>query len=162
MGVESTDTIEFINHYTVPTDRKSTYASFVCDHIPLKDEQWRIRFVVGSDKLPYEEDSGSSATDLLETKILFSSVISDARNNGAKFLSMDLKDMFLHTPMQRPEYMKVYLKYFPDDIIQQYALNDLNHNGYIYIKIKKGVYCLKQASALAYQNLTQMLTDGGY
>ena len=50
---------------------------------------------------------------------------------------MDLKDMFLHTPMQRPEYMKVRLKYFPDDIIQQYTVNDLAHNGHIYIKIKK-------------------------
>ena len=58
--------------------------------------------------------------------------------------------------------MKVHLKYFPDDIIQQYALNDLAHNGYIYIQIKKGMYDLKQASVLAYQNLTKLLTDGGY
>ena len=47
MVVESTDTIEFINHCKVPTNRKVTYASFVCDHRPLKDEQWRIRLVVG-------------------------------------------------------------------------------------------------------------------
>ena len=112
--------------------------------------------------MPYDADSGSPATDLLETKILFNSVISDARKYGANFLSMDLKDMFLHTPMIKPEYMKVNLKYFPADIIQQYALNDLTHNGYIYIKIKKGMYSLKQASVLVYQNLTKLLTDGGY
>ena len=161
-GVESTDTIEFIDHLHVPKDRKITYASFVCDHRPLKDEKWRIRLVVGGDKLPYNADSGSPATDLLETKILINSVISDARQYGAKFLTMDLKDMFLHTPMKKPEYMKVHIKYFPADIIQQYALNNLAHNGYIYIKIKKGMYGLKQASVLAYQNLTKLLTDGGY
>ena len=38
----------------------------------------------GDDKLPYDADSGSPATDLLETKILFNSVILNA-NNGAIF-----------------------------------------------------------------------------
>ena len=74
--------------------------------------------VVGGDRLTYDEDSGSPATDLLETKILLNSVISDAKN-GARFLSMDLKDMFLHTPMDKPEFMKVQLKYFPQDISLQ-------------------------------------------
>ena len=102
-GVESTDTIEFIDHLHIPKDSKAIYASFVCDHRPLKDEHWRIRLVVGGDKLSFEADSGSPATDLLETKILFNSVISDARIHGAKLLSKDLKDMFLHTPMEKPE-----------------------------------------------------------
>ena len=70
--------------------------------------------------------------------------------------------MVLHTPMKTPEYMKVHLKYFPKNIIQQYALNELTHNGYIYIKIKKGMYGLKQASVLVYQNLTKLLIYGGY
>ena len=46
-GVEATGTIEFINHVSVPPDIKVTYASFVCDHGPLKDEKWRVRLVVG-------------------------------------------------------------------------------------------------------------------
>ena len=58
--------------------------------------------------------------------------------------------------------MKVHLNYFSKEIIQQYALNELTHNGYICIKTKKGMYSLKQASILAYQNLTKLLTDGGY
>ena len=120
-GVESTDTIEFIQHACVPTDRKVTYASFVCDHRPLKDEEWRIRLVVGGDRLTYDVDSGSTATDLLETKILFNSVFAYVKKHGVKFLSMDLKDMFLHTPMQKAEYTKVHSKYFPIDIIHQYA-----------------------------------------
>ena len=100
-GVESTDTIEFIPHTDVPQSKKVTYASFVCDHRPLKDEKWRIRLVVGGDKLPYDSDSGSPAQNLLEMKLLLNSVIFDA-NIGARFLSMDLKDMFLHTPMRSP------------------------------------------------------------
>ena len=101
-GVESTDTIDFIPFQQVPTDKKVTYASFACDHRPLKSEPWRVRIVVGGDKLPYESDSGSPAADMLETKILFNSVISDARK-GARFYSMDLKDMFLHPLMLSSE-----------------------------------------------------------
>ena len=75
-------------------------------------------------------------------KILFNSVISDVKN-GAWFCSMDLKDMFLHTPMLSPEYMRVAYKYFPNDIRQRYNLNNIVHtDGYIYIKIKKGMYGL--------------------
>ena len=46
------------------------------------------------------------ATDLLETKVLFNSVISDS-TSGAIFLSIDLEDMFLHTLMLKSAYMKV-------------------------------------------------------
>ena len=42
----------------------------------------------GGDRLTYDADSGSPATDLLEREILFNSVISDAKD-GATFLSMD-------------------------------------------------------------------------
>ena len=75
-GVEYTDTIEFIPYSDVPQEAKVTYASFVCDHCPLKSEPWRIRLVVGGDKLVYDSDAGSPATDMLETKLLFNSTIS--------------------------------------------------------------------------------------
>ena len=89
--------------------KKVTYASFACDYHPLKDKKWRIRIVVGGDHLEYEHNSGSPAADMLETKILFNSVISDAKQ-GACFCSMDLKDMFLHNLMHNPEFMKVPFK----------------------------------------------------
>ena len=73
----------------------------VCDYQPLKDEKYRVRITVGSDKLPYYDDAGSPAADLLETKILLNSTISDARW-GAQFICLDIKDHFLATPMQYP------------------------------------------------------------
>ena len=73
-GVKSNDCIDFIYRSEIPKDKKITYASFVCDRRPLKDEEWRIRLVVGGDKLSYYEDSGSPATDLTETKLLFNIV----------------------------------------------------------------------------------------
>ena len=75
---------------------------------------------------------------------------------------MDLEDMFLHSPMRNSELVKVSITYFSKGIIENYNLNALVHNGYIYIKIKEGIYGLKQASVLAYQHLLKLLTKGDY
>ena len=37
-AIESTDTIDFVPYLSVPKDQKVTYASFVCNNCPLKDE----------------------------------------------------------------------------------------------------------------------------
>ena len=161
-GVIATNTIEFILKEDIPPDCDITYATFVCDRRPLKPEPFRVRIVVGGDGLTYGEDSGSPATDLLETKILINSTISDA-SKGARFMSADLKDYFLGSPMKKPEYMKVHIRKFSDDIIQQYDLHSkMDENGYVYIKINKGMYGLKQAALLAYNRLVKLLQPHGY
>ena len=110
--MKGTDTIDFIYQNQVPTDKDVTYATFVCNYRPLKQEAYRIRITVGGDKLLYDKDAGSPAANLLETKVLLNSTISDA-NKGARFMSLDIKDHFLATPMRDPEYMRVSFKYFP-------------------------------------------------
>jgi hypothetical protein len=161
-GVKATNTIDFIPKSAVPNDRKVTYGSFVCDYRPLKDDPYRIRLVVGGDKLDYPDDPASPAAGLLETKLLLNSVISDAAK-GARFMSMDLKDHFLASPMERPEYMRVHRRHIPPDIFEQYNLHSIiSTDGFIYIKIKKGMYGLKQAAILAYQKLVNNLAPYGY
>ena len=103
--------------------------------------------VVGGDHLSYDNDAGSPAAPLLETKLLLNCTISDAK--GARFFSCDLKDFFLKTFMDRPEYMKLLLKTIPQDIIKKYNLLTIAHNGYVYAKTKKGMYSLKQEAILA-------------
>ena len=75
---------------------------------------------------------------------------------------MNLKDMFLHTPVKNPEYMKVPIKYFPKYTQEKYELSGLIYNGRIYIKIKKDMYGLKQAAVLAYAHLSILLKVGEY
>ena len=56
----------------------------------------------------------------------------------------DMKYFFLASPMADPEFMRILLKHIPEDIILQYNLRELvDDNGYIYIKITKGMYGLK-------------------
>jgi len=59
--------------------------------------------------------------------------------------------------------MRVKYKYIPDDIKRKYKLADkVTPDGYVYIKIGKGMYGLKQASILAFQHLVRQLTPHGY
>ena len=156
--VVATNTIVFISAKELPSDATVTYAAFVCDNRPLKDEPWRVRIVVGGDVLTYAEDAASPTTAMMETKILINSVISDA-SEGARFISLDLKDFYLASPMLTPEYMKVHISKFPDDIIEKYNLKDIvTHDGFIFIKIQKGMYGLRQAAILAYEQLVKFLS----
>ena len=110
----------------------------------------------------YDKDAGSPAANIMETKLLINSVISDAKK-GARFMSADLKEFFLNTPMERAEYMRVHYHHIPQDIRTRYNLDEkVNKQGYIYIKIKKGMYGLKQAAILAYDYLKNHLKDVGY
>ena len=78
-------------------------------------------------------------------------------------MTADIKDYFLATPMNKSEYMKVQYKYLPDDIELQYNLQEkVTANNYIYIKIKKGMYGVRQAAIMAYNNLQKSLKPFGY
>ena len=90
----------------VLSGKDMTYATFACDYYPLKEEAYRIRIIVGSDHLTYEQDAGSPVANLLETKVLINSTISDA-NKDAWFMSADIKDHFLTTLMRDLEYMRI-------------------------------------------------------
>jgi hypothetical protein len=77
----------------------------------------------------------------------------------------DLKDHFLATPMREPEYIRIKSKYFSAALRKQYNLLDaiVHSNGYVYIKMKKGMFRLKQEAALlAYQHLAAQLAPRGY
>ena len=160
--VAGTDTIEFIRKNEVPANKKVTYANFICDYRPLKTEPHRVRLTVGGDKLDCPYDAGSPAASIVETKLILNSTISDAKD-GARFLSADLKDHFLASPMEENEYMRIHARYFLDDIRLQYDIENLiDADGYVYVKIKKGMYGLKQAALLAYNHLVKQLKPHGY
>lgn len=132
VGVKYTDACDFIHFHEVPKGKQVTYANWVIDYRPLKSEPFRIRLVVGGDKLEYTNDSGSPASTMLETKLLINSVILDAKH-GARFMSADLKDFFLKTMMKEPKYMKIPFRLFPKDIIKRYSLEAKRHGDFIYV-----------------------------
>lgn len=93
------------------------------------------------------------------TKILINSVISTP---NARFLTVDIKNFYLNTPMQRYEYIRIPLTLLPTDIITEYNLTAISHNGFVVTKVQKGMYGLPQAGCLAYNQLVSHLDKHNY
>ena len=161
-GIRGTKTLRFISRKEIPKGCAVTYATFVCDYKPLKSETHRVRITVGGDKLTCLDDTGSPAANLLETKLLLNSTISDAKY-GARMMCVDIVNFFLASPMNRNEYMRVPIRFIPEDIRQQYNIDNIvSDDGYVYVCIEKGMYGLKNAAILAYDNLKTQLKKYGY
>jgi hypothetical protein len=77
-------------------------------------------------------------------------------------MMMDIKKYYLGTPLPTYEYMRLPLTILPHDIIEKYDLKRLAVNGWVYLKIRKGMYGLKQAGLLENQLLQKRLKPFGY
>ena len=59
--------------------------------------------------------------------------------------------------------MKLHLHIIPQEIIDEYALHNLvDEDGWVYLKIMKGMYGLKQSGIIANMELTKHLDKFGY
>ena len=161
-NVKGDNVLVFIPRHEVPANKKVTYGNMICDFRPLKLEKSRVRLTVGGDRLDYLGNQSSPAASLLETKMLINSVISDVKN-GARFMTMDLKDHFLQSQLSEPQYMRIHSKYFFEDIRKKYNIdNIIAKDDYVYCKIIKGMYGLKEAAMLARQKIIEILKPLGY
>jgi len=158
-----TNTIFFIKRNQVPHDRAKdvTYGLITTLIRPEKiDEPNRTRLVAGGDRVHYPGDAGTPTADLLTVKLLLNSIISTP---NAKFMTLDIKDFYLNTPMARYEYMRLRLADMPKDVIEHYKLDEIaTPDGYIYCEIQKGMYGLPQAGIIAQQLLEERLEKDGY
>ena len=74
---------------------------------------------MGGDRINYPGEVATPTAEMLVAKILFNSVIS---TKGARFMTMDISNFYLMTPLARPEYIRVKLSDLPDEIINEYKL----------------------------------------
>ena len=108
------------------------YGRICVDHRLHKSEPNRTRLTVGGNLINYPGEKYTPTADISTAKILFNSVIS---SKNAKFMSLDLKDFYLMTPMPDHEYMWLPYDIIPDEIKKEYNLNELVHNERIYAEI---------------------------
>ena len=101
------ETMFFIPHSTKPANRIATYLRIVAELKPNKTEKRWVGFTVGG-------TISTPTADLIVVKTLLNSVVSTP---NAKFLTIDVKDFYLNTPMEQYEYMRIPVKYIPADIM---------------------------------------------
>jgi len=50
-----------------------------------------------------------------------------------KFLSMDVANFDLGTPMERPEFMRLPIKVIPQEIVDRYKLDSIVEDGWVFV-----------------------------
>ena len=80
--------------------------------------------------------------DILVVKILFNSII---LKKVARFMTINISNFYLMTPLKRPEYIRIHVRYIPDEIIKEYKLKEKQTKKVRYIS-------LPTASCMAYHN----------
>jgi hypothetical protein len=96
---KGTNTIFFLLHTdvcTIPSDRTVTYARIVINHHPQKEDPNHVRITVGGNLIDYPFELTRHTADMVSSKILWNSVIS---TKDAHFVSIDMKNMYLKTPL---------------------------------------------------------------
>ncbi len=114
---------------------------------------------VGGNLINYPFELTRGTTDMVSSKLLWNSTVS---TKGACFGGANIKNMYLDTPLNRYEYMKMPLSLFPQDISEHYGLLDKAINGYVCMEIHKGMYGLPQAGIFANKLLKKRLEKHGY
>ena len=89
-----TGTMKLIHKYEVPTGRTVTYARFVCDYRPQKEEKHRTRITLGGDRINYPGNVTTRGADMTTIKLLLKSVVSTP---DARFITADIKNFYLNT-----------------------------------------------------------------
>jgi hypothetical protein len=105
-GEEGTETIESMSIdeiKQIPKDRTVTYARIVVDYRPQKKDPNRVRITVGGNLIDYPGELATRTADLITSKILWNSTLSTP---NARYMCADVKNFYLCTPMDRPEYIR--------------------------------------------------------
>jgi hypothetical protein len=115
---------------------------------------------MGDDCIDFPWIKSMPTANLTTAKLLFNSTISTP---GASFYGIDLVNFYLNTPMERYEYMRLWLDIPPQEIIDKYNLTKIaDAIGWVYVGIRKGMYGLPQAGILGSKLLKKRLAIRGY
>ena len=64
--------------------------------------------------------------------------------------------------MKKYQYMRIALKYFTKEIRDEYNIEHIADNGYVCVETRKGMYRLKEAIILTFNNVVQNLAPFEY
>ena len=149
----------FIHRRDMPSDRKAAYYNPQLK-IKLKNGvlQYRVRGTIGGDQVHYPGETTAYTAHLETIRVLLNAIVSE----HADFLTADIKDFYLGTPLERKEYMRINLKHIPVDIQERYNIADMVHNDHVIMEISRSIYGLPQAGKLSQDRLVAHLAKHGY
>ena len=128
------------------TKYKGTYDNFGSNIRPSEPEPYRSGCIVGEDKLDNDNDTASPTTNIFETRLLINSTIFDSQM-GLNFYYVDLKDFFDQINGRCRVYEDTF-GFHSWRYNRKYNLKVLEYDGYVYVKVQKDIYGMKDATML--------------
>jgi hypothetical protein len=102
--------------------------SLPADHIDkstLSRDPNRTRVTIGGNTINYIGDCGTKTSSLETVKLVINSTLSTP---NAEYMTMDLSNFYLGTPLDRPEYVRIKLSVIPQEVIDAYGLEKYTYN----------------------------------
>ena len=119
---------------------------------------YRIRGTAGGGRMNYRGPTSALTADMPVAKLLIHSIVSD----NAKWMTIDIKDYYLGTPLIKPDFVCIPTRLLPPSIVCTHNLTPYIVNGSVLLQVSKGMYGLPQACLLAQQRLVTHLASHGY
>ncbi len=136
-----------------------TYTNPVIDYRRQKNNPHRIQITVGGNLINYNSNASIQTADLDTAKLHWKSVVS---TENARYTCRDIKKNYLTVALGYFEYMKIPSLLFSAWMIEQYNLNKLVLDGWVYIEMRRAVWGLLQAGIVANKHLRCKLAPLGY
>ena len=158
--IVETETMKLISWHHKPVGRKVSYYN---PQIRIKvkpggESEYRVRGTYGGDISDYTGPTAAQTADMVSIKTLLNATVSE----DADWMTMDIKDFYLGTPLPHPEYMRVHIDQMPQRSREMFVSSGMLQDGYMLFEINKGIYGLAQAGLLAQERLFETLAQNGY
>lgn len=151
----------FVRRKDIPKDKKITYPRTVVAYRPEKvDNPYRTRITAGGDQLDYDGETSTNSAGLTTVKCHWNSTLSDVES---KYCVADASNMYLESFLKEPQYVRFKLKQIPQSIQKAYELHKFaDENGFVYARINKAWYGLKESGRIANEDMVVHLKKHGY
>ena len=129
--VEGTNTFRLIKFVGIPQDRQNEicHSMVVCEVKRHKEDPNCTCITVTVSQICYPRDVGTPTSSLDLVKPIINSVLS---RRNTRFVSFDLKNVYLQTPLEPSEYVPIKFLDIPQEFIEGYKLSKSAQNGWIY------------------------------
>ncbi len=122
--IEETSTMRLVPWDKKPAKRKVSYYN---PQIRIKTKgdgsrEYRVRGTYGGDISDYQGPTSAQTADMMSIKILLNASVWE---EGKNFMSLDIKDFYLGTPMEEKEYMRIHVSQIPPQSRRKYVTEDL-------------------------------------
>jgi hypothetical protein len=157
--VEGKHVLEFIHKSEIPAGYEATYARYTAAKRPEKEKPNRCRITAGGDRLEYHGNTTTHTASMETIKIHWNSTIS---TRTAKYCTMDCSNMYLESFLPTPQYVRFLKSLIPPKFYEQYGLDYYADGDYVYARIVRAWYGLKESGKIAHDDIVAHMAKHGY